>query len=713
MLPDNFSLLVFPCFIAAGILYVPGFLFFRGLHFSRLISTIAAPIVSIACYGLAGIINQALGLSSSLVTVFGPVLLVALVLWVIPVLSNSNKPLVDAQDRSALRIGTHFVSFEWVVLLCYVLLGSIVCLVMFTLNLADASNFYSRYDNQTHLNLTKCFLDTGQWSSLHTNRYLDLPSSARPVVGSGSFYPASWHAIVALVCLASGKSVALCTNAVFIVLASVSLPAGLFLLNKTLFSRDKLALALGAIVSVSFANLPWVFILRGPTFPNMLGFVAMVPVLAIFVLFCEHQLVRKRKLAFAVFCFLALAALGLSHPSTVFSAFVFLAAYGAHYLNSVMKQRFSHRSKNGLALRIAVLGVYLIGIVGIWVICLYLPPLQSVLNYHYNRVSTVPRTILSLFSFSFGISHPQIALPLVCLVGYIACIAKRRWWLLFPPTYTALLFFIARLAIQPATRIFTGFWYSTPYRLHSFLAVFLVPVASIGIAALVRLLGKRVAVFSKQKQSSPHRQSVLFMPQHRYAVISAFVAVLFVLLQFTSPLRIIPWLSEENQTGAFKVVANSIHDIYDPALEQVYSAEERNFVDRVATSIPNDALVINQPADGSVFAYGANDVTIYFRSIKNSGLTDDANIIRTQLVDYATDTHVQKAVRDTGAQYVLLLDQDVPYEDGTWMPQTESLETWDGLNAISDNTAGFETVLAEDDMRLYRIVPIEELAAAA
>ena len=66
-------------------------------------------------------------------------------------------------------------------------------------------------------------------------------------------------------------------------------------------------------------------------------------------------------------------------------------------------------------------------------------------------------------------------------------------------------------------------------------------------------------------------------------------------------------------------------------------------------------------------------------------------------------------MRNPGAQYVLLLDQGVPYDEGRWLIQTgEDYEMgWEGLANLADDTPGFETILADGDMRLYKITAEE------
>lgn len=151
--------------------------------------------------------------------------------------------------------------------------------------------------------------------------------------------------------------------------------------------------------------------------------------------------------------------------------------------------------------------------------------------------------------------------------------------------------------------------------------------------------------------------------------------------------------------------------------EQVYSAPEHEFVEKVKKAIPDGALVINQPHDGSVFAYGLDGLNTYYRHIDLSTETPESLIVRSRLKDASNDEEVRRILDDLGASYVLQLDagegpsesegSGSPEKDGqsVWLLQTNE-DNWgdfSGINQITDETPGFEVVLADGDMRLYKI----------
>ena len=106
--------------------------------------------------------------------------------------------------------------------------------------------------------------------------------------------------------------------------------------------------------------------------------------------------------------------------------------------------------------------------------------------------------------------------------------------------------------------------------------------------------------------------------------------------------------------------------------------------------------------------------TIVFLGVYNSASSENdfSRTIRQRLCDVASDAEVQDAVNKTGAQYLLILDQgDLDTEDHRRHNVTYNSDQWVGIEAITDDTPGFEPVLSEGDMRLYRITA--EISSAA
>ena len=67
---------------------------------------------------------------------------------------------------------------------------------------------------------------------------------------------------------------------------------------------------------------------------------------------------------------------------------------------------------------------------------------------------------------------------------------------------------------------------------------------------------------------------------------------------------------------------------------------------------------------------------------------------------------VQQAVSDFGAEYLLLLDYQNENGSGMYSGGYDASD-WQGVLSVTDETPGFEVVLSEGDMRLYRITALD------
>ncbi len=164
-----------------------------------------------------------------------------------------------------------------------------------------------------------------------------------------------------------------------------------------------------------------------------------------------------------------------------------------------------------------------------------------------------------------------------------------------------------------------------------------------------------------------------------------------------------------SQSGAiaFRSVLSGLRTQASTA--EVYDNAEKAFVQQVKQTVPADALIINVPDDGSAFAFAADDLRTYFRYTREydvSSETPESCIIRNSLRTIADNGYVQEAVESIGAEYVLQLDQGEPDVESPHLFTYENGKKWRGIDGIRDDTPGFEVVLAEGDMRLYKITAV-------
>ena len=676
----------------AATLFVPGFLFFRGLRFTRLLALIAAPVYSAAVYGVLPIIYFEMGIQCNALTVVGPALIVALAVFLVtlkrPGHGRHAFGLPQPVGVWMKRGNASELASDWAMLFLYVACGIVICTMVFAANLPSADVAYIRYDNQTHLNVSKAFLESGMWSSLHPNRYLDVALASRPTgEGSATFYPALLYVLSALIASITGMKITAAFNAALYGLCAIVFPMGMFGIIRIAFKGDRLAIALGAFAAVAFAGFPWGVFVRG-LFPNAAAYCLMAPAIASTMALVAHP-ARSGAIARGIVLWVfAAPALGLAQPNAVFGAFLFLVAFEAHAVGERLARRTQPSSDK---LRARLKGVAIIAALAllVWIICMNLGPLQSVVHYFGNSIQRPWRVMRRLITLRFDPFYGQYLLALISVLGAVLCLRKRALWILFPALWMFVAYFVIRTQNTPLTHFLAGFWYSDHVRIAGIYCIYLMPIVAMGLAGIVRGV------------LSVSRRIPLLASQFRGVLCSAGVLALLVCIVFCPNIALHGPDGPEHKTG-FGSVYTELHNMYRINDNRVYGSDEQAFVDR-AREITGKAIVLNYPMDGSTFAYSANDMNVYFRSMKSKGFTEVATTIRKGLKDYATNPKVKAAVESTGAEYFLQLDHGVSYEDGKWFRQFTKPERWKAVADVGDDTPGFTVVLADGDMRLYRL----------
>ena len=675
-------------------LYLPGYAFFRSLRVSRIFSLGCAPIYSIAMYALLPILYQKVGISCNWAVLFVPTILLALVLL-----------LILTRGRSEVY-GILPVKRSWAFFALYLIAGIAACWLILVSGLGDFDTFYNRHDNSMHLNAIRAFIDSGNWSSLGMSQYLAAPSNAIPYDTGWGFYPGGWHDTVAVALSLVGCPETVVINAFNAVITGMIYPTCMFLLMLVLCKGDRLTLATGAVVTPAFNAFPWYFFLKGPIVGNMLAFALVPAVCALFIVLCQR--INKSSRPIAEFCCIAafsFIALGLSQPNGLFTFYIFAVAFLGHQLRKALQSRFEARSISRKKIVIAAIG-FVLAVIAIWFFAYKIPAFKPIVSYRYasdNGLDPI-NALYDTLSLGLVISDPQWLMVALALIGALVLIVRKRIWLLFPPAFFAAAYYFARVSFERRPRQwFAGFWYSDPTRVGACLTIFLTPIVSLGLAMLIRFVLQQVNhLASAAKPSS--------LPRSTRGILGAILLAVFCCYAYFPNYTPNIWETNEVEWTPMGTVKARIALEYDSSIEQVYSSQEREFVKKVESVIPEGALVINQPHDGSVFAYGLDGLNTYFRSASSFGYSDEADSIREGMKDFVSDPAIKKAVEDTGATYLLMLDQGVSYEDGKWITTYHEsyVPMWDGLNKITDDTPGLEVVLADGDMRLYKITAVDD-----
>lgn len=668
-----------------GILYGPGYPLLRGLGLRRALCLGCAPIASCIGYGLFAILWEKAGVPCFWGNVLGSVALAA------AVVAAAGHMLRRRRGQGLRRpVATR----DLLVLCLYIAVGLAVCGYIFVKSLDTPASFYCRFDNQTHDTLPRVFIDTGIWSPLATSL------GAESLVSPPSYYPAAWHILAALAYSATGLDLPVIFNALNTVLSGIAYPISSLALMTVLFPRRRDVILAGAVSTMAFACFPWVLLLKGQLLANLISFSLVPAALALIASYLTGPGPIRWKGLIVSAATLAVF-FGLAHPNGLFTTLVFVAPLAIRRAADALRASRRLSPANPLRRRWVVWALGFAVCLVLWQAMLYAPPLQQVVLYDNvgNLNLTWPESFYAAAALSlYPDQPPQWLLFAVCLTGAATLSRRGRGWLALPGAYMLIVYAVCRCTEASYTlRTFlAGFWYSDPYRILCCAELFLVPVAAVGLAAIAGAIARLA--------SGRHRQVLLTL-----------VLALFSLANF-SPCYIPPvkvelpegveephFVSTEGTAIAF--MHYLVTEGYDLGQEQTYSAVEEAFVRQVMGIIPEGALVINQPHDGSVFAYGLNGLNTYYRHIDTGEETEQSPIIREGLAAIATDEAVAEAVAATGARYVLQLDHDVSLDTGVWLIQTneDNTKNYAGIDAVDEATPGFKLILKDGDMRLYAI----------
>lgn len=669
--------------------YLPGFLLFSGLGLSRLRSLLVAPIASVAGYCALGIVLPKLGIFCSWASVALPVL----VLYAIPLVIRLARTGKDGW--SAGQSGT----LDWKTLGIYVAFGLVIGAYVYVMPLGSPDAFSQEYDNAFHMETIRAFADSGIWSVLEVSKYMTPADAAIAPLPGSAFYPALWHLMCALVVSMLSCPVAVALNAVNYVVAGVLFPAGVMLLLATIF-KSRRTVRLGSICALAFVGFPWLILYWGPLYANAFGFALVPMVAALFVRMVDSFVTHTTKAVDVFAFFLGTLVLVVAQTSSVFFCIIFLAPYCVYRLWT--HEGPVHLGRRALPNRpCAVLFVLLVALV--WTGLVFAPFMHSlVFNGEWSATLSVGQGIWGVVTLAFGWFVPQYVLAALVIVGIVFTIRHREHlWITVAYLVFCVIYVVCVSNDGFARHFFAGFWYSDSYRIVSCLALVGIPLATLGLAAIVRFLRARISAGKGIRR----------------ACIGTLLVLLCVLLYL--PTVHVGDVKVETALGKIQEEYYGANHNEAPSHHIKLDAGEQAFLDEVARVVPEGELVLNMPDDGSVFAYATNGLRTYYRDYRfyDGGWTTRngprphetraSKLIRKYGAWASTNERVRDAFGEVGARYVLLLDHGKAFRKQPKPPSYDGT-LWTGLTAIMDDTPGFRPVLSEGDMRLYEITALEE-----
>lgn len=538
-------------------------------------------------------------------------------------------------------------------------------------------NISQRYDDVFHLNAVRYVLDTANASSL------DLGRMGGGGGGRASIYPAVWHSLAALVTQMTGAEVAVSVNVINLIAGAVIWPVSVVFLTRVIIGPRLLGLAAAGVLSSGFVAFPYLLMVWGPLFPNLLSASVLPAALATVILVCRKaSAMTETPLQAWLALVLGLPGLALSHMSSVNALIAFSAPLLlwtlAVYLRKLAKAHSGWRSYllPGLVTVVAVVvagiawKVLRPGFYGGW------KPHQTVAGAIGEVVGNAPMG-----------GDLLLVVSVLALIGAGALMRRRGlWWVLACYAAAAYLYIVdAGYAAGWARDFFTGTWYQDTNRLAAYLPMFATVLAALGLTAvadaIVRVVAARRGKLTPVRLKGIAGRRLVGGVTLAGLVGGVVVCGLLVVVTQTGPLR-------------DYIVKNRVFFARDTR-ESIVSSDEYKLFERLPGEVPADAVIAVNPWNGGSLAYAFADrkVLEYHQTQRK---TADLEAIAQGLADADKNPKVCEAVRrlkvgyalDLGSQYLLNHPSSLMY------PGLQDLEKSKAVKLVD----------SEGEAKLFKIV---------
>lgn len=664
--------------------FVPGFLIGIAFkHRSVVHSLSLAPALSLALYTAIGVLLGAVGVYGSIATTLMVVVPCSIALVVFMVSRHRGTSTTLSAARSGLRAGC-------APLLLFLGVSILVTTAFFLKNLDGPASYSQQSDNVAHLNAIIETAGDGNYSILNTASYslMSMANGSAPFVGTG-FYPNGFYVLASFAVSFLGVNAPLAENATIFVFAGVIYPLTSAGLMHELFGNQRKSLLAGALATAAFAAFPLALLTFGPLYPNMSAFCCVPAVVLSFKLIFGAMSSTQRSVNLALFLFCCLGVASLQ-PNAIFTAGVILIPFCCHVAYTCARKHFKSKPRSAISV-----AVFLVFVAVIWVFMVYSPIMRGVTSFDWAAIDNPVSGIYNVLTLTLRLRAPQILLAALVVIGLIRLLADNELrWIAYSYLLMATLYYVGNSFDGELKHLATGFWYTDQWRTAAGVAIIGAPVAAMGISCILDWIRSLCSQWNKSSSRTGFVASA-----------SLVLALLAVIIY--QPQRYIGTEDADSAFGAISTSLESLNHLGSLNGTNLYTEEERDFATKAAGLIPEGSLVINMPADGSVFACLDGTLNTYYRTTLRDGETDESKLIRLHLDELDDNAEVQNAIKSTGATYVLLLERNGfdDQGDNQWsLCLSYKKSDWEGMSTSKlDEVKSLELLLQEGNMRLYRI----------
>lgn len=634
--------------LALLIIFVPGGLIAAAAGARRMLLAIAAPPVTIAVLAVVAIAFGYLGVPWTILSAVAAFIGLALVTWVVRRLITGTW-----MPRSVSRLAGFSPAFLTGLAIAVVLIA-----VQVGFAIGEPGNVSQTYDAPFHLNGVRFIIDTANGSSFNLTGLILPPSRS-------TFYPAAWHDLVSVVAMAAPWAglinVANVTN---LAIAAVVWPIGVLTVVRLIAPSRSSALVIAGVAAAAFPAFPLGMLDYGVLYSYFLSLAFLPAGLALGL--SLFRLVDGRRLGAVTLQILSLAcvvvAMGLSQPSVVFG----LGLFGIIGLVAlcVLAVRYAQRTWIRVSLIVGIIAV-VAAFALVW---------RRVGSFGYtapwNRYGSVPEVLLDTFTLSRGDRPYAVVIAVLILVGIVATIRTKRWWLVLMWAAAAGLFVLGgALPSGDLRNLALGMFYKDVPRLEAFLVLPALLVAVLGADAVWRLVARRVT------------------PRSRSGAVAVAATAIVVVIASTQ------------LTAMTYAVAHAANAYRLDDRSRILDDDEYALIERLRDEVGDDAVIVGNPWTGTSWAMALADREVLNPHFNTSHASAN-DVVNTELNDADVDPSVCTAIHETGVRYVLDFGAD------RFAGSRLDVKTWIGFEGLLDleDSAVVEEVDREGDKVLYRIV---------
>lgn len=656
-----------PALLAAlAVVLLPGAALAWALGFRRTSLLGFAPVLSLSIAGIGAIIAPIIHVDWSIWVVALTALVASAAAWAImhtrwagprtTAVGNQEKWTVVATAVVGIAAGALLIARRYIQLV----------------GLPD--NISQRYDNVFHLNAVRFVLDTGNASTLN------LGSMAGGTGGLSSVYPAVWHSLAALVTQLTGISVPVSVNVVNLVASAVIWPISVVFLTRVVVGPRPIGLLAAGLMSAGYLAFPYLLLVWGPLFPNLLSVAALPAGVAAVVFVCRlASSIEEPQGRAWVALVLVLPGLALSHMSAANALLAFSVPIVLWKL--VLHVGGLIRGKASIA-RFGVTAVATVA--GIALALVVWDKLRPAAYNGWTPHQTVAGAIGEVVANAPMKTGVTVAISLLALVG-IARIIRRgsQFWLLGCFLVAGFLYIVdAGFMAGWARAFFTGTWYQDTNRLAAYVPIFSVALAALGVLVVADASKSAVDRLAA-------KMPAMLLSDPRLARVPSVVGIVVVCVALM-------WAT---QTGPVREYVASNHIFYErDTKDSILSSDEYELLARIDSRVPEDAVIAVNPWNGGSLAYAFADRKVLefhmgqresksMRLVAESLATADSSA---KVCDAVRETKVSYAL-DFGKQYLLNHPESKTY------PGLQNLDSSEAVQLIDQQGAAklFKVVVCD------------------